>query len=407
MKLLQILAQSKLNPFRAALGVILYRPVLFFTRSPYRFMRRQSKSIYNSVFNALVRPKRSAITTLLVPSEICVALGISPLMIESLGGILGSLGMTERFLHTVTQAGLPESLCTFHKMHLAFALEGGFPPPRFTLAASPLCDGNLRALQLFTDITGSDFSVIDYPQPEQEGAVDYLAGQLESVYSMMARSMGIKNPAKRIRKAVALSEEARHWLTAINERRKVYHFPHTNELIWSLAVISTHMGTRKAVSLFRELYRELVRKGRPIPDDKKRLLLIHLLPVYKHPVFERVFKKNVVISMEEYLYTNWPALDPQRPFHSIASRLLSWSVLAPVEERVMRLNELIDDYSIDGVIFSSHWGCRQADGPVHALQTRLKKPFLRIETDLVDRNSASTGQVSTRLEGFLEMIGAQ
>jgi benzoyl-CoA reductase/2-hydroxyglutaryl-CoA dehydratase subunit BcrC/BadD/HgdB len=344
---------------------------------------------------------------LLVPSEICAALGISPLMIESLGGILGSLGMTNRFLHTVSQAGLPESLCTFHKMHLAFALEGGFSAPRFTLAASALCDGNLRALQLFTDLTDSDFYFFDFPHPNQEGAVEYLAKQFEDSYTKMASSMGIKNPIDRLKKAVGLSEEARKWLAAISERRKTHHFPLTNELIWSIAVISTSMGTKKAVALFRSLYKELCKKGKPIPPDTKRLLLIHLLPVYNHPVFERVFKKNVIISIEEYLYTDWPELDPENPFESIAARLLSWSVMAPVQERVNHLNTLIDEYEIDGVISSSHWGCRQADGPIHALQAGLKKPFLRIETDLVDSNSASTGQLSTRLEGFLEMIEAQ
>jgi benzoyl-CoA reductase/2-hydroxyglutaryl-CoA dehydratase subunit BcrC/BadD/HgdB len=406
MEMLRKLADSRLSPFKAALGVILYRPVLFFIRTPYRYMKRQSRIIYNSVFKALVRPSRSAITTLLVPSEICVALGVSPLMIESLGGILGSLGMTDRFLHTVSQAGLPESLCTFHKMHLAFALEGGFATPRFTLAASALCDGNLRALQLFTDLTESDFYFFDFPHPDQEGAVTYLASQFEKAYAAMAESMAIRNPLERLKKAVRLSEEARKWLVEINERRKTHHFPRSNELIWSLAVISTSMGTEKAIHLFRDLYRELIRKGKPIPPETKRLLLIHLLPVYKNPVFENVFKKNVVISMEEYLYTDWPVLDPENPFESIASRLLSWSVMAPAHKRVEHINRLIDEYAIDGVISSSHWGCRQADGPIHALQSHIKKPFLRIETDLVDSNSASTGQLSTRIEGFLEMIGA-
>lgn len=406
MKVLDRLAQSELTPFKAALGVLLYKPVVMLQPYRYRYQRKQSNLVYKSFFNSFFRPKRSAMMTLIVPSEIFAALGIPPMMIESLGGILGSLGMTSRFLHAVSRAGLPESLCTFHKMHLAFALEGGFRKPRFTVAASALCDGNLRALQLFTELTDSQFSFLDIPHPDQEGAVEYLARQIEETYFTMAREMKIKNPQKRIEKAVEASERARHLLVEINEIRKTHYLPGTNELIWLLAIISTYVGSDEALDTFRTLLRDLEKHGEPIPGDKKRLLLVHLLPLYNHPVFEKVFQRNVVITMEEFNHIDWPVLDPARPFESIAARVLSWPVMAPPRERVEKINRIIDEYSIDGVIFTSHWGCRQSDGPIHAVQSHVRKPFLRIETDLVDGNSASTGQLSTRLEGFLEMIGA-
>ncbi len=403
-KLLHKLAESNLTPAKAALGVLLYKPVLWFQKNNYRYVRKQNNAVYSGFFNAFFRPNHSAIMTLLVPSEIFAALGIRPLMIESLGGVLGSLGMTNRFLHAVSQAGLPESLCTFHKMHLAFALEGGVASPRFAVAASALCDGNLRAIQHFTEMTDTSFYFLDFPAPEQAGAVSYLARQIETCYMGMASELGVRRPLDKLKRAVVLSEEARKRLLEINDLRKSRYLPGVNDLVWLIALIATSMGTKTAISVLKTLKKELLSKGKPIPSDKKRLLLMHLLPLYNHPVFEKVFKQNVIIAMEEYTHITWPELDWNYPFESIAKRAVSWPIMASAETRVNHLNQLIEEYGIDGVIFSSHWGCRQADGPIHAIQGRLNKPFLRIETDLVDSNSSFAGQLSTRIEGFLEML---
>jgi benzoyl-CoA reductase/2-hydroxyglutaryl-CoA dehydratase subunit BcrC/BadD/HgdB len=360
--------------------------------------------LYSGFFNLYFRPKRSALQTLLVPSELLAAFNISPLLIESLGGILGSLGMTDRFLNAASRAGIPESLCTFHKMHLAFSQEGGFSKPEFAIAASALCDGNLPSIKHLAVSMDTSFHFLDFPEPGSTGAVEYLAGQLEETFYSIADRLGFNNPVPRLQKAVEKAEEARGWMIKLNEIRKNLHIPGINNLIWGITVYSGFTGSDYAVRYYRSLYRTLERKGKPIPRDAKGILLMHLLPVYTHPAFELMYKKNVVITMEEFSYVPWPELDPARPFESIARRALSWHFMGKPEERVRCINTLIDEYSIDGVLFTSHWGCRQSAGPIHAIAHHIKKPLLRVETDLVDSNSAASGQLITRIEGFLEMI---
>ncbi|RKX78068.1 MAG: hypothetical protein DRP87_07320 [Spirochaetes bacterium] len=406
MDIIQNLAKSKLTPFKAALGVFIYKFILLRERETYRYSRLQNRILYRGFFNAYFRKRRSAFMTLLVPGEIFAALGIAPLIVESLGGVLGSLGLTERFLHTVAEAGLPESLCTFHRMHLAFALEGGFSSPRYTVAASALCDGNMRALQRLSEKTGSRFFFLDFPHPEQDGAVEYLAGQLKSTYLEMASDLGVSRPLERLKEAVFRSEEARKWINAVNEIRKTHYLPDNHRLIWLLTILTGFTGTREAIECFKTLYEELRNRGKPIPPEKKRLLLIHLLPLYPHPGFEMLFKRDVVIAVEEFTRIRWPRLEPEDPFRSIALKALSWPIMGSPDVRIRFLNRLIEEYSIDGVLFNSHWGCRHSDGAINAIKSHLKRPLLRLEMDLVDGNSSFSGQLMTRIESFLEMIGA-
>lgn len=80
------------------------------------------------------------------------------------------------------------------------------------------------------------------------------------------------------------------------------------------------------------------------------------------------------------------------------------SVLTPNNGRLENLPNLIDTYHVDGVIEVILQACHTYN--VEA--TRVKRvveradiPYLRLETDY---SQADTGQISTRVEAFLEML---
>ena len=44
-----------------------------------------------------------------------------------------------------------------------------------------------------------------------------------------------------------------------------------------------------------------------------------------------------------------------------------------IERRLAAIDEMVDDYSIDGVIQFAQWGCRQSNGGASTLADHLKK----------------------------------
>jgi benzoyl-CoA reductase/2-hydroxyglutaryl-CoA dehydratase subunit BcrC/BadD/HgdB len=68
------------------------------------------------------------------------------------------------------------------------------------------------------------------------------------------------------------------------------------------------------------------------------------------------------------------------------------------------------DYRIDGAINPCHWGCRQGTGARGMIAEGLRSigvPVLNLEVDCVDPRNFSEGQLRTRLEAFVEMLGAK
>ena len=409
---------NKLSPGRARIAVLLYGLKLFFTPARYRFFRIQNRINYRSFFDAFFRPRKSVWMTLLAPGELIRAAGYTPIVMESVGGVLGALGLTRMFLGYTVETGVPSSLCTFHRAHLSVVLKNGFYPPGHGVAVSALCDGNLRSLQEICGRYGSPFHFIDIPDPDSPGAETFIRTQLEEVFRELGGAdtgrsgsggSGSAHYLESLRQAVSYAEEARNWRDRVNELRREKYFPKLKPmaLAWSLLNYTAQFGSKGSADYYKSLYRALETKGAPIPENRLRFLLMHLPPTYAHPVVDTIAEKGGIIAIEEFNTIPIPPLDPETPFTSIADRLLSVHMVGNPKKRIDHINRLVRDYRIDGIINFAHWGCRTSSGAINLIKERVEAPLLSIETDLVDSESSSAGQIKTRVESFIEMLQGQ
>ncbi len=101
---------------------------------------------------------------------------------------------------------------------------------------------------------------------------------------------------------------------------------------------------------------------------------------------------------EEALYDMLPA---------IADRYLkpcTCPCLTPNENRKRKLLEMIDSFSVDGVIYQAYSGCHPYEMEQMAINDMLaekKVPMLYVETDF---SKEDMGQLTTRVEAFIESI---
>jgi len=400
---------NRLTPGRARLAVLIYGLRLYTTRYNYAYDRLHNRINFRCFFDAFFKPEKSVWMTLLFPAELLYPLGLSPIIMESVGGILGALGLTRSFLKNTIEKGIPSSLCTFHRAHLSLALKNGLYPPAFVTAVSALCDGNLRSLQEVSEFFPSPFFFIDIPEPDTPGAQEFLASQLEELYSRLAFSRRVPNSVDRLKRAVELAEETRIWMNKVNKLRAERYFPDQPPMsfAWNVLNQTAHLGCEDGRDFYKTLYHDLETEGKPIPENVLRFLVLHLPPTYKHPAIDTIAQKNGMVVMEEFNTNSWPPLDPEDPFGSIAERLLSFHLIGPPERRIRHINQLVEQYSADGILSFSHWGCRHSSGSIHMMKEKFNAPCLPLETDLVDSESASEGQIKTRIESFIEMLDSR
>ena len=79
------------------------------------------------------------------------------------------------------------------------------------------------------------------------------------------------------------------------------------------------------------------------------------------------------------------------------------AVFTPNDERVENILKLVDDYAIDGVVYTALQSCDPYTIEAYQVGKALEEkgvPMLYVETDYSD----DSGQIATRVQAFLEMI---
>jgi len=100
-------------------------------------------------------------------------------------------------------------------------------------------------------------------------------------------------------------------------------------------------------------------------------------------------------------------MDPHDPFSSLAAKVGGHFLVGPVERRASYLASLAEEYRLEGAIHFNHWGCRQSCGGAQLVKQALQEkgiPTLILDGDCVDEREYQEGQISTRLEAFLESL---
>ena len=84
----------------------------------------------DAVLHPLAHPERSAIVNLFLPCEILHAMRIEPQIAEGLSCYFSGAGSEQYFIEYARQKGVPDTLCSYHKILTGIALSGVLPKPR-------------------------------------------------------------------------------------------------------------------------------------------------------------------------------------------------------------------------------------------------------------------------------------
>ncbi len=367
---------------------------------------------------SLKEGKPTAWTSAFFPDEIAYAAGMTPFSPEIAAGVMAAFGQAEEMLKEAESDGFSPETCSFHRCAGGMDINDYLPEPAMVLASTHLCDGAPQLLKILASRHGVDFNVLDIPADRSQKAEEYLTRQIEEVFSSCERITGRRISQDDIEKSFAASNRAREkWLEACELRKK---FPPVLTSPAALSFVYLNFlgyGNPRTADIFSLLVDELKKKLENMFDlnhpgrasgnkENPYLLWLHLRPYFSRELFEYIQGRAEIV-YEEMNHLSWPPLDPDEPFRSLARKILSHPGLGPIDNRVEAIEEMIEDYQIDGVVHFSHWGCRQSAGGTYQLKDSLKDmgvPFLDLQGDCVDPGGFSTGQIRTRMESFLEML---
>lgn len=351
--------------------------------------------------------------------------------------------VAHEYLGQAEDYGYSPDICGYVKADVALQIKGGLHPmgliPKPTLAVlTNACNTYIKWAEIWERMFHTPVFTIDVPGTRQAGRKTwpgdsdferdrrYVQAQLTELIELCRELTGLEFDIDRFREILHNTNRMnRAWkqIIELNRNHPSVFNALTDGTIY-LGVSNGLRGSPEASEYFENLKEEMEYKAShgigTLVEEKYRLVFVGV-PCY--PIFRRFNE----------LFTEWGGTfvnstylwfasgganrgfeyDLNRPLESLAEGLLL-SVRDAMDSMFhhnLALEEIIDEFDVDGVVFHPIKSCRTvstglADGR-RALMDSRDVPSLFIESDMMDRRVVSEAQMKNRIDAFFEGLASR
>ena len=341
------------------------------------------------------------------PLEILDAAGFSPVSL---------CGMSDETI-PAAEAHLPKNLCPLIKPSYGFAVSDKCPYTYFAdlIVGETTCDGKKKMYELLGKM--KEVYILHLPQGENEAALDIWTAELHRFIAYLEEHFSVEITEEKIRKAAHVRNEERQARRALQQLQL-----HKPPMAWGYDLYKALDGVgflfdraevlKKLNTLTGDLKSACAAGESPVPAGAKRILITGC-PI--GGVLNKTVKSIETHGGVVVCYENCSGVkaverdvDEKDPdiVRAVARRYLSigCAVMTPDSRRMELLRQLVNEYAVDGVVEINLQACTPYTVEafcVRKLMEELGVPYVGVETDY---SSGDTGQLSTRIEAFLEML---
>jgi benzoyl-CoA reductase/2-hydroxyglutaryl-CoA dehydratase subunit BcrC/BadD/HgdB len=323
-------------------------------------------------------------------------------------------------------AGYSRDICAYARTDIGSFMSGKtplgrLPKPDLVAACSNICQTVLYWFRTIADHFGVPFFVLDTPYVYgdfKDHQIDYVKDQLGELAMVASEVSGRPVSEQEMQRTAELGNEgSRLWGECLNMSR-IKPAPWTAfDHFYHMAPIVTIRGTEACNAFYRELLDELKdRADRGIgglKNERYRLLWDNIAIWPKLRFLSLLFASNG-FNFVTATYTNgWreglPLWDPDDRLASSAKMLSNALLNRDLKNRYRVIKELVNDFSVDGVVLHSDRSCKPYSVGQYDLKdeltSRLGVKVAVIEADHADPRQFAEEQIETRLQAFMESFG--
>ncbi|MCI2058896.1 MAG: 2-hydroxyacyl-CoA dehydratase family protein [Oscillibacter sp.] len=359
-----------------------------------------------AVVDTLSHPESTVLTSVFLPCELLHAMDLRPMCAELYSAFLNGAHAERAFAEAAEAAGIAETYCSYHKILLGSAYTGVLPRPACVANTSLVCDANNLTFRALSQWYGVPQYYVDVPPRRGEESLAYVTEQLRELAAFLEKQTGRRLDPDRLSGALTHTRQTVENFRSALAEKAVHSLPGdiTSEM-YEIYASHIALGTEAAERYSRMLLDDL----RAAPAARGlRLLWLHTIPNWQQPVREALnFSPRAQILSCDINFEGLVDIDPDKPYESMARRLVASSWNGGGENRIAAARAAARALHADGVVCFCHWGCKQTMGLSARFREELEAdgfPTLILNGDGCDRNNSSDGQVSTRLRAFLELL---
>lgn len=313
---------------------------------------------------------------------------------------------------------LPTNLCPLIKSSYGSAVSETCPYFYFSdlIVGETTCDGKKKMYELLGQIKPTH--VMHLPQgQDKEHAFKYWREELIRLKEILEEKFDIEITDDVLSKEIKKSNEERRILMDFYELGKLNPSPISGtEINGTMEALSFQFDRKAQCEYIAEKtkeYKEKYEKELKGTKSNRPRILVTGCPV--NGVREKVLKTIEDSGADIVAYENCAGVrekstmvdETKDPIDALTEKYLnvSCSVMTPNPRRFEALDEMIDEYEVDGVIEVILQACHTFNVESHNVKKfvteKKNKPYLSIETDF---SKLDGGQINTRINAFLEML---
>ena len=357
------------------------------------------------------------------PVEFLIAMDVIPVYPENHGAICGAAKMAVELCEVAEGKGFSRDLCSYARLDIGSAETkggpiGGLPRPDFLLCCNNICGTVLKWYQEMSRYFDVPMFLFDTPfihKEQSDHARHYILEQVEELIAFLEKNTGRTLSEERFMEVARLSlESVNLWKDVLSYGENRPSPMTCFDAFIHMAPIVTLRGTQEVVDYYKELKSEMaerVEKGiSAIPEERIRLLWDNIPIWYEMRNLGKLFASHGACLVAD-TYTNawaFTDIDLDDPLRGLSQTYGSVYLNISLELMVEQILELVERFSVDGMVMHSNRSCKPYSLGQYDIARRVTeasgKPCLIIEADMTDSRVYAEGQVRERIIAFLESL---
>lgn len=339
-----------------------------------------------------------------IPDEVMTAAGILPLRLRGTGST--GTELSDAFYSSIN--------CSFprHVFNMAlnheFDILDGLIVPNSCDHIRRIYDNWIRQLDI------GFIEMFNLPRKVEEPQVQWYKDEVHLLVEKLEKQFGVEITEEKLKNAIKLHNENRRLLKQIYELRKVDNPPITGGQMIAVVVAGTAIPRDKYNEMLKELLEDL-KGAEGIKDHRARLMVLG--GILDDPEYMDILEDQggLVVTDSICFGTRlfWTEVSEEGdPYEAIARYQLQQRPTCPRSygdqpKRAQYLMDMIKEFKVDGVIGERLLFCDSWVVEHYMTDQDLKEagvPFLKLDREYI---LSGKGQLRTRVQAFLEMLGGK
>ena len=332
------------------------------------------------------------------------------------GAIAVSLCSMDEEPIPAAERDLPANLCPLIKASYGHAISDTCPFFYFAdiIVAETTCDGKKKMYEIMGDF--KETYVLELPNSQKESSYSLWKNEVLAFKDYLEEKLEVKITEEKVREATKLQNEIRLAQQGLYETMANDPAPMSGRELYEVLYGSTFSMEKETLpESVKDLTHQIMEEYDPETNPYKGR---HRILITGCPMGTSTFK--VIDAIEDnggicVTFENCGGaksiaelVDLENPdiYDAISRRYLNigCSVMTPNPNRLNLLEELVEEYKIDGVVEMTLQACHTYAVETFEVRKKCEEmgiPYTHVETDY---SQSDLGQLNTRLTAFLEML---